>query len=467
MIHSFHEAIKKRLYDSEALFCTPYTPSMLRNLHILFWLSLSALPFAFLLIAIAIYGVNVPFDDELYALSPLMENLLLKGDVSLWDFYGQLNDHRPIVPVLALALLAWATSWNAHTELLISPLLALVTGGLIYHLSLRTLPKTASGAQGPLLFLTSLLLFSLTQWDNWSQGISSAFLFTTMFGVASIVVLSRRPLEPKTVILAAFLSFLASFSHAEGLLLWLALLPLLIFRAREQGPSYLRKTILFWGASIIVTFLLYLTNYEPVGPTLANAMNALESPFPFLLYALSIIGSPFFHLFSPFAAPAGAATIAMFLIVTLHSRRKAGAAEVLPWCCLFLYALLFALLFAMGRNATPDALQEGHSSRVISSALLATVATLYLACLAWHGERKYTIVSVALFLFVFVTSIFGSLRGLREWQQRSLNLREGKACLEDVETAPVTCLKKLTYNREEFAEMAREAGWIVREIQEQ
>lgn len=450
----------------------------------LFWLFLCALPFLLLLLAIRTYGVDVPFNDELFALPPFLEKVLVTGEWTLRDFYGQLNDHRPVVPILFLTGVAWLTQWNAHAELLLSPLLAALQTFLIFRIARHSLPTLSRGTRGLLAFLTSLLLSSLTQWENWSQGINSAFLFATTFLLAAILILVKGPPGVRRTLGAAACCFLASFSHFEGLLTWPALLPLLFLSSPEAKPLLQRSNlsarrpaevrphfprlrlvpVLLWFSLMFLTAILYFSDYAPVEGTVGSISYMLSHPWRLLLTYLRTFGAPFFPLAHPLSAPAGIAVIGMFLFTTtMHERGGRPTDELLPWLCLFLYAALFALLLTLGRGVESYAYRVEVTSRLVASTLFGSIALFHVIALPCAKGQKHTVLLSVLFLIATIANTGSSMRALRHWQERSIALREGKACLEHFETADVSCLAKLAFE-ERYAGVVREAGRILRTI---
>jgi hypothetical protein len=254
-----------------------YIPKVLLTLIVL-------VPFVYITSLVITKGVNMPYQDD-WALVPVFEAFhqhhIIIGLKLLWD---QHNEHRVFFPNLVSVIIAYFTRWNLHIEMLLNVLLVLCLFVIFYwYISKSSRTKTGLVATS---LITSLLMFSPTQWENWLWGWQIEWYFCIIFGLSALVLLDKRFVKIDKNIsywLAGVLCFIASFSLGNGLFFWLGcLIPLY---ANKHG----RKKILLWITGFLASSALYLYHYAflPSNHMQLTAVNYIQFFFAYIGAALS------------------------------------------------------------------------------------------------------------------------------------------------------------------------------------
>src|SRR5215475_7827794 len=140
-------------------------------------------PAGFLGERIFAYGVNVPFWDQ-WVIADLVVKAF-EGTLSLGDLTFQQNESRLVFPRLLFIGLAYLTGYDVRYEMWGSFCLGCLVAYNIYRLGRLTLGDNLR-QEIFLLFLASLMIFSLMQWENWFWGIQLSF-FVPIVSVTSIL----------------------------------------------------------------------------------------------------------------------------------------------------------------------------------------------------------------------------------------------------------------------------------------
>ena len=196
--------------------------------------ALAVLPPLALAVMIASWGVDLPYFDQ-WELIPRFA-LWSEGQFpwrQIWNFH---NEHRLLVPELIMLLVGKVTHWNILVELWINLLLGI---GIFAVLS-RQLRRSIGGGVGarrfsPALPLLSLIVFSPSQWGNWSWGWQIQIFLAMLMVAAAILLLSQKPRRPATFAGAVACALVAPFSFANGLLLFPLALPLVLADKRGRA----------------------------------------------------------------------------------------------------------------------------------------------------------------------------------------------------------------------------------------
>ncbi len=369
--------------------------------------ALLAAPPLFLIAVYVRYSLDFPRLDQ-WEFIPFLDKAYT-GGVGLVDFWSQHNEHRLAVPRAVMLGLAYCTGWNIHYELaanlLFGSLLALAVGGWIrLH------------APGPasryLLAPVATLLFSVAQWQNWFLGWQMQEFMNVLFAVLCFMLLAREKLRIHAVLLAALLALLATYSFANGLLVWPVGVVVLLWPKRRPATH-----IAVWAVLGALVSASYLYGYESPSyhPSFASG---LAHPRALLRYVLQYLGQPL----SPFS-DAGAALLGCMGLVA-WTRQASGAysrpSPVAKACVAFgLYAIGSALVTGMARVELGGPAQA-MSSRYVTMANLLWVAVLvsfFVSLTArWRtaGALRLGLVSVLTCLCLWAASFYGAYK----WTER-------------------------------------------------
>ena len=151
------------------------------------------LPLFFLLLVVVRFAVGVPFLDH-WELVPVLEKSYA-GTLSFADVWAQHNEHRILFPRLIMLALARVSDWNTHLELEVNIVLGL---GILVVYALQV-KSTARELRHPDLTwaipLASLVVFSVTQYENWLWGWELQFFLNLFCVVAGVLVLANGGLQ--------------------------------------------------------------------------------------------------------------------------------------------------------------------------------------------------------------------------------------------------------------------------------
>ena len=210
------------------------------------------------------------------------------------------------------------------------------TVGALWFLARRSLGDRAL----PATALCALLVLSPVQWWNWLFGIQIVvFLPMLMLTIALAVVASRLPLRSRAVI-AGLCCLIATYSYANGMLLWILVAVALFARREDRRPV----AIVLWFAAAAVSIGCYFVGYHrpPVSPTLISPLN---HPLQAAAFVLAFLGHSLAWTdvltVSVIIGGIGAVLFAFFAV----RARWAG----LPWILIGSYSLISAGAAAMGR----------------------------------------------------------------------------------------------------------------------
>ncbi|HOV33039.1 MAG TPA: hypothetical protein PLX23_06725 [Candidatus Hydrogenedens sp.] len=259
------------------------------------------LPVITLIVLIYKFGYRFPYWDEILYL-PLFDKLN-QGTLSIYDLFAFQNDHRPFFPRAITLTLAKLTSWNELVILYFSVAIVVLTFLIFAYIiiskekedKLYEAIETESNKKINYNYLTylsicfvSLFLFSWSQMENWVWGLQLMVFITNFLFALILFILTIFELNLLTLLFCIIFATLASFSFANGLLIWFTTLPLLGYKiSKTQRKQIL--LLLIWILCAVAVFIFYFTNYHPPKITVANTNTGIMHKVGyFLLY----IGNP-------------------------------------------------------------------------------------------------------------------------------------------------------------------------------
>jgi len=301
-----------------------------------------AIPVIGYLALIGHYGVNAIWADQWDNVPVIRQSFLHFPDwSSLWSQHA---DNRILFPNLIVVVLAHTVHFNIVVEEYLSALLLFAATALFIWSHERRSPDT------PLLFYCPVVLLTLTfaQWQNTLWGFQMAW-YLVVFSLALTVALVDRPtLTWPTLLAAALVGVVCSYSSVQGLLVWPVGLVLLYHRRR---PPW---SFVAWVAAAGATAGLYF--YHLASSQASNPQYVLESPYrsvQFFVYALGdVVGMPLgLHQSSNGGVMALGVLIlvmAVFVLLRWGIRRddQSGASIGIA---LIVFGLLFDALITEGR----------------------------------------------------------------------------------------------------------------------
>jgi hypothetical protein len=281
------------------------------------------------------FGVNVPIEDQIDIGAFLVRNhdRLIPAFA---DLFAQHNESRKVIPRLIIFYLARLTNWNVKYEMAMQVVIACGTVAALWFLARRSLGERAL----PATTLCALLVLSPVQWWNWLFGIQIVvFLPMLMLTIALAIAGSLFPLRSRAVI-AGLCCLIATYSYANGMLLWILVAAALFARREDRRPV----AIALWFVAAAVSIGCYFVGYHrpPVSPTLISPLN---HPLQAAAFVLAFLGHSLAWTdaltVSVIIGGIGAVLFAFFAV----RARWAG----LPWILIGSYSLISAAAAAMGR----------------------------------------------------------------------------------------------------------------------
>jgi hypothetical protein len=275
---------------------------------------------------------DVPFWDE-WAFVDLTRGVD-QGTLQLKDLWAFQNEHRILIPRLIDLFLIQVTNWNRQVEMTFD----LGIGVLSLLLMIRCVGQASGERRRTMLLVLpiSLLMLSISQFENWLASFQIAFIATVIGVTLCMVGFTSRSMSQRSFGLAVVGALIASLSSLYGLATWIAFLP----RVWSAGL----KHVLLWGLFATVVIATYLIGF-PTPP------KATVLPIDVVGYGLAYLGSPLAYWNSGLAQVAACVGIGLMIVncVTLRLLAK-DVSAVDRWVCLALFALACAGMTALGRE---------------------------------------------------------------------------------------------------------------------
>lgn len=407
----------------------------------------ACVPPALVVVAIALYGVNVPFWDQLEL--PVLLQKLHRGELRLEDLWAQHNEHRIFFPRLVWLSLAAGSGWNVLYELYANVVVAALTFMVLRSLLRTTVDRIDPEVGRWLLIPTSLLVFSWAQWENWTWGWQIQIFMNTLGTVVAIWAVARWPRQWPGLVVAYGATLFAALSFTPGLLL-LGIIPLaIVLGGGQRTRAFLTSAL---AASALIAWL-YLSGYQKPQQH-PDLLYFAKHPTEYLGYVLAYLGLAVGAANAPVAMALGLLGLASLCWSTywVWRHRPAARAVVVPWALLATYAVLGAGVTGLGRAGfgVEQALSGRYTtlSTLLWIGVLVTGAVafrLYWAGLRPAGLRGIGIGCLAASLTAVVAGGYGVsyARGNTELKMRRAKLLSLEECLSYYQEAPNACLEQL------------------------
>lgn len=429
------------------------------------WLigSIVCLPFLLLVCLVAHYAVNVPFWDQ-WELVPLLEKMH-NGTLGFADFFAQHNEHRLFFPRIAMIVLAWATHWNTHYELVFSLAVAATSFVFLYLIIMRTFKNKwlAAGAA----IATSLVFFSPMAWENWLWGWQIQWYLNIAGLIIAVWALTtwRYKSDLVRVLVAAAAAVVATYSLASGLFVWFVCLPIFIF-----NPA-VRKWWKLWITLAVISIGVHYIGY--VDPSYHPSKGIfLHQPLDYIHYVLVYIARPIVvdFLLSVNVAVLYMVSIFASLIYVWRYKRQQLTSSLLPWLCLGLYACFAAA--STGVSRLGFGVEQAYASRYTTLSiflLIACLVTLFkiIELTLERGIPKKAGTAARYVIVIILTLLLQAIllnypKSVVQMKQKSEYLQTVSFCAHTAESSQDECLVKLYPNKDvawERLEYLRSVHW--------
>jgi hypothetical protein len=415
------------------------------------WL-LALAPLGVLIWVVSRYSVDVPFYDQ-WDFVPLLDKMY-QGRLTFGDLWAQFNEHRIFFPKLLMLGLARLTHWNIRCENAAS--VALAIG--IFLLLLTQIRATARALGAHQLRwgipACALVVFSISQYENWMWGWQVGLLLGLLAALGGILLLANQPFRWGRFAGSVLLAFVATFSFANGVLVWPIGLAVVWFGHR--GLPKRKAALVIWSAAAMVSFWLYVRDYH--APPEHPALTVLFlRPLAYITYLLRFIGGTCAQYGNggilpdkTYATAFGVSALVILGWAGWKVRRFTGERRValLPYFALAAYSLGSALMITTGRAGIGTA--QAMASRYCSlTGPLWFAIIILLMVLRWGTsgaqnapsacrENRLMTARVAGWLLVGVLVFLaaGSALAIRSAKELSSNLADGRLFVLAIETAP-------------------------------
>ena len=379
------------------------------------------------------FGVDVPAMDE-WALVRLFA-LWKQGTLAFADLWQQHNEHRVLFPKVVMLLFADATAFNSKQLMYGSWLGLTVAASLLLADGVRQRGGRALLELAPVAWL----LLSLRQWENLLWAWQIQIVMCVLGVIATTLALARVP-SGRWMGAGMASAVLASFSFANGILIWPAGLVQLL-AARRFQPARV------WSVAGAATITCYLVGWERPSyhPSPAYVLQHLGVATRYLL------GSIGGALFAEFDVAVVAGVVLLVLLAALGVLRLLGKIRIAPGpLALVSFSLASSVMLMFGRAAFGP--EQAMASRYSTITVLAWAGAWMIGVEAMRRHGAGTFVAGALLgtiaLGLGVTD--GVARGVA--RQMRQNHEEDVAILRSFPNQPDEALLRLF----------PDAGWIRR-----
>lgn len=379
------------------------------------------------------FGVDVPVEDQIDIGAFLVRNHERLFPL-LTDLFAQHNESRKVIPRLIVFYLAHLTQWNVKYEMAAQVAMACGTVAAIWIVARRLLGDVAP----PATALCALLVLSPVQWWNFLFGIQIVVFIPMLMLAAALAVAGGERALPWRVMVAASCCAIATYSYANGMLLWF-----LVAIALFSRPGDRRLPMIFlWAVTTAVTIGTYFLGYHrpPVSPLL---ISPLQRPMDAARFVLAFLGhSLAWSDALSVSVTIGALGVVVFGVLAWRERRAWPAA--LPWFLIGTYSLVSAGAAATGRLGFGE--QAAIEPRYTTFAAGFWVAIVMLAAMALPRGRT---LGAAVLLILHVSAAIAVIPKIRESNRDRLVAR---TAMQFVTVLPDTSLfRRLIYRDPQHA----------------
>ena len=432
------------------------------------------IPLALLMGFVANFSVNFPVHDQ-WRLVSLFEKVAV-GNGTFGDFWALHSNHRIVFPKLIITILAFISNWNINYEICLSICFSTITFAAMYKLSSSQVKNRENSLFHLANILTCLLVFSLVQHENWLWGFQLAWFLVNLCVTTAIIILNfeNKLLPNIRLLIAGICCGIASFSLAQGLLSWLAVIPSVV--AVGGSIAQVRKRLVLWMLLFIGTCTLYFIDYHPQRQL--SIILLLQKPLVTVNYFFNLLGSPIVRL-PLISGLVGLIIFLLFVFFVFHFSKNFMTAnyyqdrDAAPWLSLGLFSVLSAIFITVGR-ARFGANHAIESSRYTTVSIFLLIAIIQL-WLLFNKENHIVKIRLSQLIYkgfagILICIIFLNSQQAIAQSQAALSYRQGsKTCLELInylelsnflDNSPDSCLWVMT----EKTQLVREGAEILDKI---
>jgi len=423
--------------------------------------------------------VNVPYADQWAVTNTVIKSAT--GTIGWQDLYAQHNESRKVFPRLIFIALAHLTHYNVNYEILVSFVMTCLISIVLFLLGVKTI-YGMTRTHLFLLFITNLLLFTPAQYEAWMIGLSNV-VFISIFCLTTSILVAFTQLSMRLkYAIGIGLALISTFSFANGLLLWVITLPVLIVANSTTSLVITiyrdRWLILVWLGAFCLTLFAYFYSYQKPAfhPSLTQA---LSEPGAVISYFFAFLGNPFAwgtKLDNPsFAVWIGAVLCGLFSLQIFYLlknwQHQLLQKQAIGWVMLGVYAILSAAITTVGRVGF--GVEQSLSPRYVTFAIYLPIAIVHLLPIIRHHAsgrlvkfpawlNQFVLSTLTIFLLLHGLTFWYSTEQMVIWRQERL---QAKTCLGLINVmADVACLQRLEWGDPQWlrqtANTLNSLGWI-------
>jgi hypothetical protein len=392
------------------------------------------LPPVLILFFVYEFGITIPYMDQ-WELVPLLEKMH-NHTLTFSDLWIQHNEHRIFFPHFIMLFLGNLSNWNIFLELCTNIVLATLTFVFLLSILRNTLEPVSPG----LKIFTSLMVFSIVQYENWIWGWQIQIFLSVLGSVIAIWAVSKWQGKWKGLIIAIPAAIVSSYSFNSGLATWPAILVVLLL----QNKCKLKHIIIFTFA-FTATILLYYYKYTKCSQH-PPVLFFMSHPLIYCRYVLEYLGA---SLGWNHSARPVITVILLFLIswaiLNLWRLDKQKLRELAPWVSFSLYACMAAFATGVGRAGL--GWEQASRSRYTTLSLFLPLSA---GVLLWQSMRlsgkinqnklitkAFLIIILSMFAMSYINSY---LNGIEKMKELSLRVNASAICLSHPQISDDDCL---------------------------
>jgi hypothetical protein len=381
------------------------------------------LAFAICLFYVTTFGVNVPFWDEWQLLARCRDIIL--GSQHWWNqFAAKHNEHLAGSAFLFSTLQLLWTGFNSKLQLVTGVVLQAIT----FVVLTGAIWKSISPNHRPYwLGLSALICFSLSQHKNLLWAFQTAWFLVTFFLAVTLASLHHaKSLEPTTertywLTVAIASAFMASFTSAQGVIVWIAGAAYLLAADAYSLSNFFRNSISrSWILAATITGLVFSYIWFKQGGGMAGGGGEFSLRAFFYIF-LGIHGAFWGDVGVVGVAALGLAmlsfvALALFKAFTSHKK----TVYALP-VALIVFGTCFVLLVAMGRAKFGTGAARDPHYTAYSLMTYLGVLSIFLRDDVSHAGRRIVSLGghafpVCVLLATFSSAYDATVKGI-EWRR--------------------------------------------------
>mgnify|MGYP000750373050 CR=1 FL=1 len=386
------------------------------------------------------YGYDMWHYERLDFQVPLIRMMEEGAPMSAFLRHANIGLERTPVTLLLFLLLSMFGRHMMTAQLVLTPVFACITALFLSRLSHRAFRDSSPADRGVFLLIIWAFLLSVLQWETWTRSFLDGTL-VTLLAVAAAAVLSRESLQWRHILVALLLGIACTFTRANGVAVWVALLPLLLYR--QEAKRYI--FLLAWlGTAFVSGFLLFVGRIHILAGTAPPDAMTL---FRIVRFALTALGAPLFAQSASLAFLFGA--VMLLSVVWLFYSKYAVFRTSRPlqaWLSMFLFACFTSMTIALAR--VDAGIGQALISRYITLTVLGVIAWVHLihltAPVVWRPALRCAWLLALLSLLLLSKSLLPAISADAQYFAR------GKLCGETYHIASDDCLGIL-HGSAEFA----------------